>query len=182
VAGIFPFVRRRASTANETQPAQLAEIKISPGEVKNLLQTIKLNAAMGPDKIPAIVLNKCSASLSISLAALFTLSLNTGELPHEWKIANVTPIHKDGDTTNVKNYRPISVTSLVGKALEKHVRNKTADLNQQKVFPDNQHGFRTGRSCTTMLLKTFDDWTTTLDIYVNDTILNHVYKHVRCLR
>jgi Reverse transcriptase (RNA-dependent DNA polymerase) len=120
---------------------------------------------MGLDKIHEIVLNKCSASLSNSLAALFTLSLNTGELPHEWKTANVTPIHKDGHKTNVKNYRPISVTSLVGKVLEKHVRNKTADfLNQHIVFPDNQHGFRTGRSCTTMLLKTFEDWKqTTLD-------------------
>jgi hypothetical protein len=49
----------------------------------------------------------------------------------------------------------MSVTSLVGKVLEKHVRNKTADfLNQQKVFTDNQHGFLTGRSCTTMLMKT----------------------------
>jgi Reverse transcriptase (RNA-dependent DNA polymerase) len=36
-------------------------------------------------------------------------------------------------------------------------------LNHQKVFPDNQHGFRTGRSCTTLLLKTFDDWTAILD-------------------
>ena len=48
--------------------------------------------------------------------------------------------------------------------LEKHVRNKTADfLNKENVFPDNQHGFRTGRSCTTMLLKTFEDWTQILD-------------------
>jgi Reverse transcriptase (RNA-dependent DNA polymerase) len=98
------------------------------------------------------------------LAALFTLSKHRRASPHEWKTVYVTPIHKDGDKTKVKNYRPISVTFLVGKALEKHVRNKTADfLNHQKVFPDNQHGFRTGRSCTTMLLKTFKDGTTTLD-------------------
>jgi Reverse transcriptase (RNA-dependent DNA polymerase) len=76
----------------------------------------------------------------------------------------VTPIHKDGEKTNAKNYRPINVTSLVGKALEKHFRNKTADfLNEQTVFPDNQHGFRTGRSCTTMLLKMFEEWTAILD-------------------
>lgn len=81
---------------------------------------------MGPDKIPAIVLKKCSAALSNSLAALFSLSLKSGELPHECKSANVTPIHKDGDKASVQNYRPISVTSLVGKLLEKHVRNKTA--------------------------------------------------------
>jgi hypothetical protein len=64
VAGIFPFIRRRTSVETETQPAQLAEIKISPGEVKNLLQSIKQNAAMGLDKIPAIVLKKCDEALS----------------------------------------------------------------------------------------------------------------------
>jgi ribonucleases P/MRP protein subunit RPP40 len=48
--------------------------------------------------------------------------------------------------------------------LEKHVRNKTAEfMNQQKVFPNNQHGFRAGRSCTTMLLNTVEDWTAILD-------------------
>jgi hypothetical protein len=127
-----------------------------PGEVKNLLLSIKQNAAMGPDKISVIVLKKCSASLSNSLATLFTLSLITGELPHEWKgkLKMWRQFTRMG-TKHVKNYRPIrSVTSLVGKALEKHVRTKTADfLNQQKAFPDNQHGFRTGRSCTTMLLE-----------------------------
>jgi Reverse transcriptase (RNA-dependent DNA polymerase) len=164
VTGIFPFIRRRVPVVAEPQPAEQTDFKITPGEVKNLMQSIKQNAAMGPDKIPANVLKNCSVALSSSLAALFTLSLKTGELPHEWKAANVTPIHKDGEKSKVKNYRPISVTSLVGKILEKHVRDRTADfLNQQKVFPDNQHGFRTGRSCTTMLLKTFEEWTVILD-------------------
>ncbi|MGL5405336.1 MAG: endonuclease/exonuclease/phosphatase family protein, partial [Shewanella sp.] len=109
---------RRAPARNETQPAQLAEITVSPGEVKNLLQAIKSNAAMGPDKIPAIVLKKCCDSVSPSLAALFSLSLQTGVVPLAWKEANVTPVHKDGDKTKVDNYRPISVTSLPGKVLE----------------------------------------------------------------
>jgi hypothetical protein len=164
VVGIFPFMRRNSPTATETQPTCLNEIKISTGEAKNLLDSIKQNSATGPDKIPAIVLKKCSSALSKSLSALFTLSLETGTLAHEWKTANVTPIHKDGDKSDVKNYRPISVTSQIGKVLEKHIRNKTVEyLTREKIIPDNQHGFRNGRSCTTMLTKTIESWTAAMD-------------------
>jgi hypothetical protein len=60
--GIFPFMRRNTpATTPEMQPACLNEIKISAGEAKNLLESIKQNSATGPDKIPAIVLKKCSS-------------------------------------------------------------------------------------------------------------------------
>ncbi|CAB3387627.1 Hypothetical predicted protein [Cloeon dipterum] len=56
------------------------------------------------------------------------------------------------------------VTSLVGKLLEKHVRNQLAAFFERKnSLPDCQHGFRERRSCTTMLLKTLDNWTAALD-------------------
>jgi hypothetical protein len=165
VAGIFPFMRRRAvPNLPQTQPPSLSEITINAGEVHNLLQAVKQNSAMGPDKIPAIVLKKCAGALSTSLAELFSMSLKSGVLAHDWKSATVTPIHKDGDKKDINNYRPISVTSLVGKVLEKHVRNKTAEfLTQEKIIPDSQHGFTKGRSCITMLLKTIEDWTVALD-------------------
>ena len=41
-----------------------------------------------------------------------------GQLPNDWKIANVVPIHKKGDKSDVNNYRPISLTSLVVKVME----------------------------------------------------------------
>jgi Reverse transcriptase (RNA-dependent DNA polymerase)/Endonuclease-reverse transcriptase len=161
----FPYMRRRApNNAQERVPNKITEIKISAGEVKILLDALKQNSATGPDKIPAIVLKRCSDALSSSLASLFSLSLSSGALAHEWKTANVMPIYKDGDKADVQNYRPISVTSIVGKLLEKHVRNKTVEfLDREKIIPDNQHGFRSGRSCTTLLLKTIDEWTAILD-------------------
>ncbi|CAB3384939.1 Hypothetical predicted protein [Cloeon dipterum] len=99
-------------------------------------------SATGPDKIPTIFMKNCSTTISQSLAHIFHLSLRASDLPIDFKSAAVTPIPKDGDRTKFMNWRPIFVTSLVGKVLEKHVRNK---------------------SCTTMLVRTLDDWSAALD-------------------
>ncbi|CAB3379843.1 Hypothetical predicted protein [Cloeon dipterum] len=64
----------------------------------------------------------------------------------------------------MKNYRPINVTSLVGKTLERIVRDKTLEyLEKENVIPSCQHGFRAKRSCKTLLTGTVDSWTAILD-------------------
>ena len=50
---------------------------------------------------------------------LFNLVYNTGYIPQEWKVANVVPVYKKDDKNKVTNYRPISLTSLVMKVLER---------------------------------------------------------------
>jgi hypothetical protein len=76
----------------------------------------------------------------------------------------VTPLYKDGDKADIKNYRPISITSLVGKTLERIIRKQvSACLDNAGVIPANQHGFRTRRSCVALLTGTLESWATTLD-------------------
>ena len=53
------------------------------------------------------------------LAYLFNYSLSLGKIPTKWKEANVLPIFKSGENTLADNYRPISLTSLVIKMLER---------------------------------------------------------------
>ena len=53
------------------------------------------------------------------LAYIFEKSLNNNEIPRDWKLANVTPIFKQGDKSNVENYRPVSLTVTFGKTMEK---------------------------------------------------------------
>jgi hypothetical protein len=48
--------------------------------------------------------------------------MQTGKLPDNWKKANVTPLHKKGPKNLVENYRPISLTSIVCKTMEKFIR------------------------------------------------------------
>ena len=51
---------------------------------------------------------------------IFNKSLQSGTVPSDWKLANVSAIYKGkGDQDNVSNYRPISVTNCFSKILKK---------------------------------------------------------------
>jgi len=71
-------------------------------------------------------------------------------LPEEWKDAAVSPIFQKGSRHKVENYRPIILTSVCCKVVEKVVRKV---LLQNGFLSEYQHGFVHGRSCTTQLLK-----------------------------
>ena len=97
---------------------------ITSFRVKGLLRQIKSNKAPGPDGISGHILKHCSDSLSFPLSILFNKSYRSGCIPEDWKNANVVPIHKKGAKDDVKNYRPVSLTSLVMKIFEKCIRDE----------------------------------------------------------
>ena len=119
--------------------------------VTNILKNIDVNKSPGPDGIAGIVLKKCASNLSYPMSILFDISFSTGQLPSDWKLANVVPVHKKGDKSNVENYRPISLTSLVMKVMEKYLRDELYDKCRQFIS-DKQHGFLPQKSCTTQLI------------------------------
>ena len=89
---------------------------------------------------------------------IFTQSLYTGELPTEWTQAIVAPIFKKGSKLQAVNYRPVSLTCITCKLFEhiicKHI---LAHLEDHNILTDLQHGVRSGRSCETQLVTTFQD-------------------------
>ncbi|CAB3387287.1 Hypothetical predicted protein [Cloeon dipterum] len=104
----YPFLRRVPS-----QEEKLSEWRITESDVDNLLHVLDAKSATGPDGVPAVLLKRCAKTLCPSLAHIFNLSLRACDLPADWKCAAVTPIPKDGEKSDLRNYRPISVTSLV---------------------------------------------------------------------
>ena len=55
------------------------------------------------------------------------------------------------------NYRPIALTLHIIKMIEKILRRHVVKfINENNLFNDNQHGFRSGRSCLSQLLEHFD--------------------------
>ena len=73
-----------------------------------------------------------------------------------WKQANVVPIFKKGDRASASNYRPISLTPVVGKFLESIIADSIrSHLEKSKLIYDSQHGFTKGKSCLTNLLTFF---------------------------
>ena len=78
--------------------------------------------------------------------------------------AHVSAIFKSGSKSKPENYRPISLTSVPGKLLERFIRNEiVVHMAANNRFAKSQLGFRAGKSCITQLLEFLEDDTTALD-------------------
>ena len=86
-------------------------------------------------------------------------SLNTSTFPSVWKEAKVKPLFKKGSSTDVNNYRPISILPTLSKLIEKHVHVSFVHfLNSFKLLHATQSGFRKGHSTESALTYTIDKW------------------------
>ena len=136
----------------------LGDLTVDVNGVAKLLKNLKPNKASGPDSIPNRVLKTCADAIAPSLTAIFSTSLETGELPSDWLAANVAAVFKKGDRHRAENYRPVSLTSVACKLLEHIVcRHLLNHLERQNILSSKNHGFRSGFSCETQLLTTMHD-------------------------
>ena len=74
-----------------------------------LLNNLKCHKACGPDEIPNFILKTAAEELTPIITSLFQFSLDSGQVPQEWREANVVPIYKKGDSHIAANYRPVSL-------------------------------------------------------------------------
>ena len=109
--------------------------------------------ATGPDGISARILKEFAPELSPLLTNIFNKSIQEGEVPKDWRQANVIPVFKKGEKYIASNYRPVSLTCICCKIFEHIVVTSILNhLNAHKILVDCQHGFRAKRSCETQLL------------------------------
>ena len=85
----------------------LCDINISGSEVYNILVTLHPTKAMGIDGIGPKLLKHCALALFQLLHHLVSLSLTQHYIPEEWRIHQITHIHKLVDRSLVKKYRPV---------------------------------------------------------------------------
>ena len=92
-------------------------------------------------------------------AYLFQQSINTGEIPKEWSLANICPCFKKSDRSLASNYRPVSLHCVPCELLEHIVcSNGMAYLDEHKLLSNRQHVFRKRHSCKTQLTTVINDW------------------------
>jgi len=83
----------------------------------------------------------------------FERSWRTGEVPEDWRKANVTPVFKKSKKEDPGNYRPVSLTSIPGKIMEQLILEVIMkQVEEKKVIRSSQHGFTKGKSCLTNLI------------------------------
>ena len=80
-------------------------------------------------------------------------------LPYDWKLADVTPLHKKGAKNIREDYRPVSLTSVVFIVCEMIVRQHLVQFcKTNDIFIPEQFGVLKERSCLSQLLSSFHDW------------------------
>ena len=119
----------------------------------------KLNSTKspGPDGIHPRVLKELTSVVSDPLADIMNESISEGILPNSWKEAHVSPVYKKGVKSNLGNYRPVSLTSVVCKVLESLICDHLMEyMTSNDLLSVCQHGFMNGKSCSTQLLLSGD--------------------------
>ena len=96
---------------------------------------------------------------------MFNLSLEEGVVPVEWKEANIIPLFKKDSRNKSENYRPVSLTSVICKLLERLIKDHMVDfLVKHKLLNSSQHGFLKARSCLTHMLCFLEEITKWIDV------------------
>lgn len=123
-----------------------------------LLNKLDPDKSTGTDGISPYVLRNASEAFASVLSLIFKESLNQSKVPHFWLEANVTPLYKSkGSKLDPSNYRPISITSVPCKIMEKAVRNTiNKHLSENDLISPRQHGFISNKACNTNLLESND--------------------------
>ena len=115
--------------------------------VDNQLELLKQSKTTGPDNLPPGMLKDSSNELSGPLCCLIDLAMINSTIPNEWNLAKVIPIFKYRDRTDPNNYRPISISPILSKILERAVHSQLLDhLEKHHLLTNCQYGYRKNRS------------------------------------
>jgi hypothetical protein len=151
----------------------LTSFSITTTDIINVLRSVPPKTSSDREDLSYKVLKEGGIPLANALAQLFTLSIESSEIPPAWKMALVTPIFKGGDRLSVLNYRPISVTSCCCRIFERIIRHKILHfISENDIITSSQHGFQAGLSTDTILLTFYDYVTKSLD---DNLIVDTIY-------
>ena len=148
----------KLSVENSVQPPA-AEVnhdlnrRIEIKEITDALQKLKGgNKSPDFDGVHPLMLSYSPEPFVIVLFILFNAVLTTTLWP--WTKNKVILLKKPGkdDYTTTKSFRPITISSYVGKVLERILENRIRDFIEEKsILPNSQYGFRKNRSTSTYL-------------------------------
>ena len=143
---------------------KIPDLIVNKELVLKKLKKLKISKSPGPDEIHPRVLKEIATIICHPLVIIYQKSLDTGELPTDWRLGNITAIYKKGSKKVAGNYRPVSLTSIACKIIESIIRDHVIEfMKDNKLFSDKQFGFIGGRSTVLQLLRLLDQITTIID-------------------
>ena len=132
-------------------------VSVIVDQVSSILNSIIASKVTGLDELPARFIKDGSSVIAKHITHFVNLSITTGIIPDDLKVARVVPLYKKKTKTNVENYRPISVLSIISKIFERIVFNQLNNLlTEHKLLYIFHSGFRSSYSTDTCLIHLTD--------------------------
>ena len=152
------FTREDLTDIPESNPKNiedtLEDIHFTDEDIIDKLKKLNPTKSPGPDGLRPRVLKETANVIGQPLVYIFTKSMKEGRVPDDWKNGHVTAIFTKGKKTTPGNYRLVSLASILYKLMESIIRDKLMEfVDERDLLSEDQHGFRSGRSCATQLLE-----------------------------
>ena len=133
---------------------------IEESDVERQFRRLNSRKSSGPDNISPLVLKICAEQLSGIYCHIFNRCI-TDKIPSLWKSAIIVPVPKNNNPKVLNDYRPVSLTSVPFKCLERLVLGQLKSGIDHQLDPQ-QFAYRAGRSTEDAIL----------------SLTNSVYEHL----
>ena len=131
--------------------------EINADFIQNELSNLDCTKSMGLDDLHPRILKISARYIAIPLAHIFNESLCTGIFPQSFKLAKIVPIPKNKLTNDIRNYRRISLLSIVAQIFERAVHSQLLKyIEKEGLMTERQSGFRPNHSTATCLTEICD--------------------------
>ena len=157
--GILPDFPTRVNS-----DTKLDDIQFSEEKLHRVTKRMKGKMTCDPDGYSPYLIKQIIPALAGPLSLLFNSFFSTKDIPSSWKKAIITPIYKKGPSSDPANYRPVSLTSVFGKLMERVVASEMLHyLLENRLLSADQHGSLSKRSTLTNLLESVSDWSISIE-------------------
>jgi len=124
----------------------------------SLLTNLNAIRAVGPDEVPPVLIKRLKHRLCKPLCIMFSQLVSVVIVPEAWHDAYIVPVFKKSIVGDISNYRPISLTCVLSKVMERIIARKIFDyLQLNNILNKSQHGFIRRRSTCTNMLECVND-------------------------
>ena len=134
--------------------SQLKDFNVNIERVLKVVRGLKINKSPGIDGFHPRVIKELDTIIADPITIIYMKSIEESVVPSQWKDAEITPIFKKAERHLPQNYRPVSLTSVICKMLEKLVVEDIVNhVKMNHLNCKQQHGFTTCKCTSTNLLE-----------------------------
>ena len=111
------------------------DVSVDVADVKKVFSHVNPRKACGPDGVGGKVLKECSYQLCHIFTRLFQFLLNNHFVPRSWRTSTIIPVAKKSNAKEMNDYRPVALTSVICKCMERIVCDKLTTSVADRLDP-----------------------------------------------